>query len=148
MAGPYITPTRDTFARWVADVKDAGGVVTVIPPQVSSLNAGAYAARFPAEAGLPRGSYTYVIAPYAVLLWEFGQLTEEQYTLAVAELQDYVRALGSNVAENVGDVIGSVGEGVGAGIGHVVAGWWWLLAAGLGVLWLTRGRGGSFKEWE
>ena len=149
MAGPYILPTVETFRRWAQDVHDAGGVVTVIPPQWSALEAGAYAARFPAMGGLPHGSYTYVVAPYAVLLWEFGQLTEEQYTLALAELQDSIRTAGSNVAENIGDLVGDIGGGVGRGLASVVSGWWWLLLAAGVVLYASgsaRRRVASFLD--
>lgn len=137
MAEPYIWPTVETFRRWASDVHAAGGVVTVIPPQWSSLEQGAYAARFPAIGGLPHGSYTYVVAPYAILLWEFGQLTEAQYTLALAEFQDSIRTAGSNVAENIGDLVGDIGGGVGRGLVSAVSGWWWLLLAAGVVLYVS-----------
>lgn len=136
MAGPYLFPTVETFRQWARDVHDAGGLVTVIPPQWSTLNAGAYAARFPAVDGLPRSSYTYVLAPYAVLLWELGQLTQEEYSKAAGDFVDYVESLGSNAAENIGDILGGIGGGVGRGLFGVVSGWWWLLA-GVGVVLLV-----------
>lgn len=126
MAGPYILPTHDTFVQWASDVKAGGGVVTAFP---RGAEAGAYAARFPAEGGLPPSRYTYVLAPLAVLAWQFGQITEGQYTQALADFQDFIRSIGSNVAENIGDVVGDIGSGLGEGLVSAISGWWWLLAA-------------------
>lgn len=124
MPEPYILPTHDTFTEWVNDVKAAGGVVTVIP---KGLSRGAYAARFPNVDGLPPASYVYVKAPVAVLLWQFGQLTEDEINLLEGDMVQWVEDAGSAVVDTIADAIEMLGKAAGKAAGAAVSGWWWLL---------------------
>lgn len=126
MAGPYIFPTEATSRQWQADVKAQGGVVTVIP---RGLNQGAFAARFPNVDGLPPSSYTYVLAPEAVLIYQFGTRVEAEWDARWADWVIFVHEIGGNIAENLGDIVGDIGGGLGKGLGGALVGWWWLLAA-------------------
>lgn len=97
-----IIPSRQSFIDWGASVRARGGVVTVVP---KGVNQGAYAARFPAAAGLAPSSYRWELAPYPVLLWQFGQLAKEEYEKRAGAFASDVLAIGGTVARGAQAVV-------------------------------------------
>lgn len=124
MAGPYIFPTAETSKQWQQDVKAAGGFVTVIPRGPA---AGTYAARFPNVDGLPSGSYTYTIAPVAVIMWQYGQIAEDEAYRIYDDAAQWIRDAGSAVVDSIAEALAAAGKAAGKAAGGVFEGFWWLL---------------------